>query len=327
MFDRLGHVTFRHRRAVLALAGVFLAVGASWGTGVFGSMISSGFDTPGSESARALARTEASVGRGGADVVVLYRDRSAGAGRWSTTRRSGTRSSSTWPGCRATWSRRRRRTGRQARRPRGSSPPTAGRRTPWCSSAGTTRTRAWTPTTELEPALRDAPSGLDVRLGGDEAISQRHHVPGERGHRPGRADLAAGRAGAARRHLRRPHRRRPAPRHRRPRDPRRVHDAARAQSDDRRLHLRRQHRDDARARPGHRLRAVRRQPVPRGDPVREGHRAGAARDDVHRRTHRRVLRPDGRDLARVAAASSRRCSSGRWASAGWPPCSSRWWAR
>ncbi len=63
MFDRLGHVTFHHRRLVLALAGAFLAVGALWGTGVFGSMVSSGFETPGSESARAQTQTEATVGR------------------------------------------------------------------------------------------------------------------------------------------------------------------------------------------------------------------------------------------------------------------------
>src|SRR4249919_1867550 len=74
MFDRLGHVTYRRRRAVLVLAGLFVALGAQWGTGVFGSMISSGFETPGSEAAKALTRTEATVGRGGADVVVLYRD-------------------------------------------------------------------------------------------------------------------------------------------------------------------------------------------------------------------------------------------------------------
>ena len=74
MFDRLGHVTFHHRRLVLALAGAFLALGALWGTGVFGSMVSSGFETPGSESAQAQAKTEATVGRGGADVVVMYRD-------------------------------------------------------------------------------------------------------------------------------------------------------------------------------------------------------------------------------------------------------------
>ena len=81
MFDRLGHLTFRRRRLVLVLAGLVLAVGGVWGTGVFASMISSGFDTPGSESARALARTEATVGRGGADVVILYR----AAGRAGST--------------------------------------------------------------------------------------------------------------------------------------------------------------------------------------------------------------------------------------------------
>ena len=37
-------------------------------------MIASGFETPGSESAKALTRIEDTVGRGGADVVVLYRD-------------------------------------------------------------------------------------------------------------------------------------------------------------------------------------------------------------------------------------------------------------
>ena len=74
MFTSLGHFTFRRRRLVLAAAGAFLALGAGWGTGVFGSMIDSGFETPDSESARALTQIEETVGRGGADVVVLYRD-------------------------------------------------------------------------------------------------------------------------------------------------------------------------------------------------------------------------------------------------------------
>src|SRR4051794_25887681 len=74
MFERLGHLTYRRRRAVLALAGVFLVVAGAWGTGVFGSMVSSGFEDPGSESAKALARVEDTVGRDAADVVVLYRD-------------------------------------------------------------------------------------------------------------------------------------------------------------------------------------------------------------------------------------------------------------
>ena len=53
MFHRLGHVTYRRRRLVLALAGLFLAFGAVWGTGVFGSMVSSGFDTPAASRPRA----------------------------------------------------------------------------------------------------------------------------------------------------------------------------------------------------------------------------------------------------------------------------------
>ncbi|HEU4913109.1 MAG TPA: MMPL family transporter [Actinomycetes bacterium] len=74
MFERLGHLTYRRRRWVLALAGVFLAVGAGWGTGVFGAMVSDGFEDPGSESAAALARVQETVGRDTADVVVVYRN-------------------------------------------------------------------------------------------------------------------------------------------------------------------------------------------------------------------------------------------------------------
>ena len=167
MFDRLGHVTFRHRRAVLALAAAFLAVGALWGTGVFGSMTSSGFDTPGSESARALARSEATVGRGGADVVVLYRDRGRSVDDPSFRRavedhlaglpRDLVASTTTY------W--------------------TAGPEAPRFVSADGRSTYAVLQLSgddedalmeayaDLEPALRDAPAGLDVRLGGDEAIS------------------------------------------------------------------------------------------------------------------------------------------------------------
>jgi RND superfamily putative drug exporter len=73
MFASLGHLTFRRRRLVLVLAAAFLALGAGWGTGVFASMTDSGFETPDSESARALTQIEKTVGRGGTDVVVLYR--------------------------------------------------------------------------------------------------------------------------------------------------------------------------------------------------------------------------------------------------------------
>lgn len=69
--QRLGHVVFRARRWVLAAAATVVVLGATWGTGVFGELTSSGFEDPGSESARALGRIERTVGRTGADVVVL----------------------------------------------------------------------------------------------------------------------------------------------------------------------------------------------------------------------------------------------------------------
>jgi RND superfamily putative drug exporter len=171
MFDRLGHVTFRHRRAVLALAGVFLAVGALWGTGVFGSMVSSGFDTPGSESARALARTEATVGRGGADVVVLYRDHDRRAGvvvddpafrdaveqHLAGLPRDLVASTTTY------WT-----AGPEASR----FVSTDGRSTyAVVQLRGDDEDALMDAYADLEPALRDAPAGLDVQLGGDEAIS------------------------------------------------------------------------------------------------------------------------------------------------------------
>ena len=74
MFDRWGRWTYRRRRAVLAVAVLFVAVAAVWGTGVFGALTSSGgFDTPGSESERAERVAERALGRDTADVVILYR--------------------------------------------------------------------------------------------------------------------------------------------------------------------------------------------------------------------------------------------------------------
>ncbi|SNS08123.1 MMPL family transporter [Actinomadura mexicana] len=73
MFDRWGRWVHRRRRWVLAAAGAALVFAAVWGTGVFGALTSSGgFDTPGSPSATAERIAERDLGRGGADVVVLY---------------------------------------------------------------------------------------------------------------------------------------------------------------------------------------------------------------------------------------------------------------
>jgi RND superfamily putative drug exporter len=167
MFDRLGHVTFHHRRLVLAVAGAFLALGALWGTGVFGSMVSSGFETPGSESARAQALTEASVGRGGADVVVMYRDggrtvddpafrRAVEAHLASLPHDLVTSTTTTWTA------------GPDAARF-----VSADRRSTYAvvQLTGSGDDQLMDTYDQLEPALRAAPPGLDVRLGGDAAIS------------------------------------------------------------------------------------------------------------------------------------------------------------
>ncbi|HEV8526298.1 MAG TPA: MMPL family transporter, partial [Actinomycetes bacterium] len=73
MFAALGHFAYRRRRLVLAGALLFVAVAVIWGTGVFGSLASGGFDDPASESSKAADVAAATVGSGEPDVVVLYR--------------------------------------------------------------------------------------------------------------------------------------------------------------------------------------------------------------------------------------------------------------
>ncbi len=74
MFETLGRFAYRRRRLVLALTGVFVALGLAWGTGVFGSLANGGFDAPDTEAANAVKTIEQNVGRTGTDVIVLYRD-------------------------------------------------------------------------------------------------------------------------------------------------------------------------------------------------------------------------------------------------------------
>jgi RND superfamily putative drug exporter len=72
VFETLGRFTYRRRRLVLALTGVFVAIGLAWGTGVFGSLANGGFDAPDTEAANAVATIEKAVGPTGTDVIVLY---------------------------------------------------------------------------------------------------------------------------------------------------------------------------------------------------------------------------------------------------------------
>jgi RND superfamily putative drug exporter len=72
MFERWGRTVFRRRWWVIGLAVAFMAFGGIWGTQVFGALTTEGFDDPASESSRAVERAEATLGRTGNDVVVLY---------------------------------------------------------------------------------------------------------------------------------------------------------------------------------------------------------------------------------------------------------------
>ncbi|TDC67898.1 MMPL family transporter [Actinomadura sp. GC306] len=73
MLDRWGRWVHRRRTWVLAVAAAALVFAGVWGTGVFGALSSAGgFDTPGSESAKATEIAERDLGRDAADVVILY---------------------------------------------------------------------------------------------------------------------------------------------------------------------------------------------------------------------------------------------------------------
>ena len=168
MYDRLGHLTYSRRYWVLVLAGLFLVIGGVWGTGVFGAMVSSGFEDPGSESAAALERVQDSVGRDEADVVVLYRDRNG-----ATVERPAFRAdveshlaglpASLVTGVTTAWS----------AGPGGAALVSEDGRSTYAvvHVVGNDEDARMDAYEALEPSLRDAPDGLVVRLGGGEAIA------------------------------------------------------------------------------------------------------------------------------------------------------------
>ena len=72
MFAWWGRTLVRLRWAVLAAALVLIAVGTTWGTGVFGSLTGGGFEDPASESSRIRERIIAEFGNQDIDLLVLY---------------------------------------------------------------------------------------------------------------------------------------------------------------------------------------------------------------------------------------------------------------
>ncbi|MEJ2578095.1 MAG: MMPL family transporter [Kineosporiaceae bacterium] len=73
MMQAWGRIVARFRWWVIAAAAAGFAAAGIIGPGVFGNLTGAGFDTPGSEAARALERIEATVGRQDTDVVAVYR--------------------------------------------------------------------------------------------------------------------------------------------------------------------------------------------------------------------------------------------------------------
>jgi RND superfamily putative drug exporter len=72
MFDWWSRAVVRWRWVVLGAAAGFVAVGVTWGAGVFDTLSSGGFEDPNSESARAHERITEQLGSQDVDLVVLY---------------------------------------------------------------------------------------------------------------------------------------------------------------------------------------------------------------------------------------------------------------
>jgi hypothetical protein len=72
VFTWWGSTIVKIRWQVLVAALVLVVVGVAWGAGVFGSLISGGFEDPGSESAKTARRITAELGSQNPDLVVLY---------------------------------------------------------------------------------------------------------------------------------------------------------------------------------------------------------------------------------------------------------------
>jgi RND superfamily putative drug exporter len=72
MLERWGRAVAARRRLVVAAALLVAVIGAIWGTGVFGKLVTGGFEDPGSPSAYANAQIARTLGGQSPDVLALY---------------------------------------------------------------------------------------------------------------------------------------------------------------------------------------------------------------------------------------------------------------
>jgi trehalose monomycolate/heme transporter len=80
MLERWGRAVARRRRLIAAAALLVAVVGAIWGTGVFGKLVTGGFEDPGSGSAQANAQIGRALGGQSPDVLALYSSPTATVG-------------------------------------------------------------------------------------------------------------------------------------------------------------------------------------------------------------------------------------------------------
>ena len=79
MSSAWGRAVVRHRRWVVVAAAVIAVIGVVWGTAVFKSLVSGGYDDPHSQSSREAAAVARQLGNQNPDVVVIYDDPAATA--------------------------------------------------------------------------------------------------------------------------------------------------------------------------------------------------------------------------------------------------------
>ena len=294
MIERWGAFVARRALAVL-LAGLAVAFAAgAYGFGVFDHLSQGGFDDKASESARELQAERDTFGNQSIDVVAIYTSEDlvasdpefqADVEQIVAGLRAGHHD--------------------QRRSPTTTRPADAGLVSKdghsaqvLISLAGESQDDYLSNYDELAPTLEaDPDTGLRHRPRRSVRRLQRRQRDHQRGPRPRRVDLDADRAAAGAADLRQPGRRLDAG----PRRPARHGRRAGAGPGDHHLHrglgLLGQRDLAARHRPGHRLRAVRDQPVPRGARAAARRRPGRVvdgdpPDDDHRRPHRAVLRAD-----------------------------------
>ena len=297
MFSRWGAFVYRFRRPVVLIAVVVAIASAMLATQTSSALSSGGWLDADSESAAVSDRLDTEFGAGKSSVIALFRSATPGADATSAEFQGAIATATAGP--RHDAARERDHRLRGDRRP----------------ALHQHRRRRGVHRHRARPDRRGVGRGRRRHPRRDRAAG-RLHLPADRlrpdhqglgravreGPPEGRARLAPDRGAHPDPRLRLDRRGRDAAPRGRPRDPEQPRAHLRRRPAGRDEHLRAQHRDDARARPGDRLLAVHRQPLPRGTAPRPDRRRGGRTVRRHGRQGRRLQRHRRRHRAVRAAA-------------------------